>query len=198
VQIFFRNFGRNGSNISVVLFVKGEIGMDYYDLIRKRHSMRNYDPQKPVSGEVLKRILNAGRLAPSAANRQPWEFIVISSAEMLEKVRKCYDKSWFRDAPHILIVKGNQDSAWRRRYDGYNSIETDLTIAMDHLVLAATNEGVGTCWIAAFDPSILRDALKLGEMEKVFAITPLGYPQEGYKPPEGKSRKSLHEVARFL
>lgn len=99
---------------------------------------------------------------------------------MLEKVRPCYEAAWFQDAPHILIVKGNRKEAWTRSSDGYNTLETDLTIALDHMILAAEYEGVGTCWIAAFSPAILRHALDLDESEEVFAITPLGYTPERF------------------
>ena len=172
--------------------------MDFYELISTRESIRDYDPAKPVEEEKLRRILEAGRLAPSAANHQPWRFLIISSAEMLEKVRPCYQRDWFTHAPNILIVAGNKNDAWARGYDGYNSLETDLTIAMDHMILAAENEGVGTCWIAAFDPEVLREALSLKENDKVYAITPLGYPKEGFKKKGYKNRKPLEEIIHFL
>ena len=172
--------------------------MEFRELIKIRESVRNYDSKKPISRDVLDRILEAGRLAPSAANRQPWKFLLISSAEMLSKVRMCYKGEWFRKAPHILVVMGNRDDAWTRKYDGYNSIETDLTIAMDHLILAAANEGVGSCWIAAFDPVILRKSLDLKENEEVFAITPLGYPEDSYQPGHARKRKAISEVVEYL
>ena len=126
--------------------------MDFYKLIRTRESIRDYDTSRPVEEDKLGRILEAGRLAPSAANHQPWNFLVVSSPEMLSKVRACYQRDWFADAPNVLIVKGNKTDAWVRKYDGYNSLETDLTIAMDHIILAAEFENVGTCWIEAYDP----------------------------------------------
>ncbi|NJK87577.1 MAG: nitroreductase [Bacteroidales bacterium] len=169
--------------------------MNIYDLIKQRESVRDYDPERIVEKEKLMRILNAGRLAPSAANKQPWRFLLVSSPTMLEKVRECYHKPWFRRAPHILIITGNENESWKRSFDGYNSIETDLTIAMDHIILAAEYEGVGTCWIAAFDPYILQEALELGDNEKVFAITPLGYPGSGYQRKEAKnSGRDLEEI----
>jgi len=172
--------------------------MEFRELIKIRESVRSYDSKKTIPRDVLERILEAGRLAPSAANRQPWKFLLISSAEMLNKVRMCYKGEWFRKAPHILIVTGNRDDAWTRKYDGYNSIETDLTIAMDHLILAAANEGVGSCWIAAFDPVILRKSLDLKENEVVFAITPLGYPGDSYQPGHAKNRKTISEIVEYL
>ncbi|MGC9363161.1 MAG: nitroreductase family protein [Fidelibacterota bacterium] len=172
--------------------------MEFQDLIRKRASVREYDPTKPIPDEVLSRILEAGRLAPSAGNRQPWKFLVVRSKENLEKVHACYDRDWFRAAPVVLVVTGRREDAWTRRYDGYNSLETDLTIAMDHLILAAANEGVGSCWIAAFEPNILHEALDLDKAEIVFAITPLGYPWAGYQSEYTKERKSLSEIVEFL
>ncbi|MBN2213555.1 MAG: nitroreductase family protein [Bacteroidales bacterium] len=172
--------------------------MDFYELIRTRESIRDYDPFRPVDRSTLERILDSGRLAPSAANRQPWTFILVSSPVMLEKVRACYHKQWFKDAPHILVVAGDADASWIRSYDGHNSIETDLAIAMDHIILAAENEGVGTCWIAAFDPTVLHRALDLSSHEKVFAITPLGYPHRGFAKKANKIRKELKDIVKYI
>jgi nitroreductase len=172
--------------------------MDFTEVIRRRESLRSYDPSRPVAGEVLLRILEAGRIAPSAANRQPWKLLLVSSPEALARVRPCYAKSWFHDAPHVLAVTGKAADAWTRRGDGYNSIETDLTIAMDHMILAAENEGVGTCWIAAFDRARLREALGLEDEESVFAVTPLGYPPPGYQRKGEKPRKAIEEIVRYL
>jgi len=172
--------------------------MDFYELIRNRESIRDYDPGRPLDDATLMKILDAGRMAPSAVNFQPWRFLVVSSPEMLAKVRPCYGREWFRDAPHILVVVGLKDEAWVRKQDGYNSIETDLTIAMDHMILAAEYEGVATCWVGAYDPDMLRNALSLKENEVVFSITPLGYPRHGFVKKGSKKRKPLEEVAEFL
>ncbi|HNX44465.1 MAG TPA: nitroreductase family protein [Bacteroidales bacterium] len=171
--------------------------MEFYDVIRKRESTRNYDPMKPVGREILDRILEAGRIAPSAANYQPWHFYIVSSYSMLEKVRKCYDHPWLYDAPHILVVVGSRREAWQRP-DGYNSLETDLAIAMTHMILAAENEGVSTCWIAHFGYPKLRAALELKNNEEVFAITPLGYPKEGYVKRGVKNRKPAEDIVSFI
>jgi nitroreductase len=172
--------------------------MEYTELILTRESIRDYDANNPVSKEILEKILNAGRMAPSAKNLQPWVFLVIETPEMLKKVKACYQGKWFHDAPHILVVLGLRDKAWVRGYDKYNSIETDLAIVMTHLILAAENEGVGTCWIEAYDPAILRNALELNENQVVFGITPLGYPSKGFSKRGNKSRKSLAEIVRYL
>jgi len=172
--------------------------MEFYDLIRSRESIRNYDPDRPVPGQTLEKILDAGRLAPSACNLQPWKFLVVSSPEMLNKVRTCYSRDWFKDAPHILIITGLKDQAWKRSYDGYNSIETDLAIALTHIILAAENEGVATCWIEAYDPALLREAVNLPGNQVVFGITPLGYPKPGFKKTQKKIRKKPDEVNDFI
>ncbi len=172
--------------------------MEFTKLVNNRISIRSYDKTRPVPKDVLEKILRAGWIAPSAANRQPWKFVVVSSPEMLDKVRKCYGRDWFQNAPHILIVKGNRKDAWIRKYDNYNSLETDLTIAMDHLILAAENEGVGTCWIEAYKPEILRESLNLKEDEEVFSISPLGYTEENYAKEVKKIRKPFEDVIEFI
>lgn len=172
--------------------------MDFFEVINSRSSVRNYDPNKPVEKDILLKILEAGRIAPSAANRQPWKFLIVSSETMLEKIRKCYHRPWYKEAPHVLIVLGNKKNSWVRKDDGYNALETDLTIAMDHMILAAHSVGVSTCWIAAFDNSVLRNELKLTEDEVVYAITPLGYPHKDFDQTSEKIRKPLEDVIEFI
>lgn len=174
--------------------------MDFFQVILERESVRNYDPGRPVDGKVLDRILEAGRNAPSACNQQPWKFLVVSSPGLLAKVHGCYSRDWFSGSPHVLIVKGDRNAAWVRESDAYNSLETDLAIAMDHMILAAENEGVSTCWVEAFNPARLREVLELKPTEFVFAMTPLGYPKAGFekKGASRKTRKALGEIAEFL
>ncbi|MCF8364253.1 MAG: nitroreductase family protein [Bacteroidales bacterium] len=172
--------------------------MDFQQLIHSRESIRNFNPHKPIGKETLERILEAGRIAPSAANRQPWRFYLISTEKNLAKIRSCYGRSWFMDAPHVLVVAGKYSLSWMRTSDGYNSLETDLAIAMTHLVLAAEAEGVGTCWIAAFNADELKKSGLFEKDEHIFAMTPLGYPNEGFKKNGLKNRKLLREVVVYL
>jgi nitroreductase len=172
--------------------------MEFSKLIKCRESTRNYDSSKPVDNETLNKILEAGLLAPSACNNQPWRFLVISSPEMLQKIRACYHREWFKEAPHVLIVVGYRDQAWKRSFDGHSSLETDMAIAMTHLLLAAENEGVSGCWIANFDPEILKNALMLNDNQFVFGISPLGYPSKDYTKSGIKRRKSFEEVVEFI
>jgi nitroreductase len=171
--------------------------MDFTKVITGRESIRSYDPSRPVERAVLERILDAGRIAPSAANRQPWRFLVATTRESLMSLRRCYPKPWFQDAPAILVVVGKTGEAWSRQ-DGWNSIETDLAIAMDHIVLAAENEGVGTCWVGAYDPQLLKGAISLSAEDRVYAIMPIGYPRPGFVKKGQKQRKALSEVVKYI
>ena len=171
--------------------------MEFAEVIGGRESVRSYDPARPVPPEVLARVLEAGRIAPSAANRQPWKLVLVSSPEGLERLRGCYGQPWFRDAPHVLAVKGSRAQAWKRQRDGWVSLETDLAIAMDHMILAAENEGLATCWISAFDPQALRRALALADDEEVFAITPICYPRPGFAKRAARTRKPFDEVVEL-
>ncbi len=171
--------------------------MELKKVIEGRESCRNYDPDKSVPQQILQEIAEAGRAAPSACNLQPWKFLFISSDELLSKVKNSYGSRWVDAAPHFLVVVGKRSSAWVRA-DGYNSLETDLTIAMDHMILAAESFGIGTCWIAAFDDAKLRKALLLDEEEEAFAITPLGYLPAERDKKANKIRKPLKEIAFFI
>jgi len=95
-------------------------------------------------------------------------------------------------------VAGKANQAWVRASDGYNSLETDLAIVMDHIILAAEAEGVGTCWIAAFDADELKNTGLFEKNETVFSITPLGYPKPGFEQSTLKTRKPIEEVAVYL
>lgn len=171
--------------------------LNFHDIVAGRSSVRSFVRNRQVPHEVMKRILDAGRLAPSGKNLQPWTFIVVSSPEMLAKIYPCYSRDWIQGAPHLLVVKGRRREAWLRRKDGYSSLETDLAIAMDHMILAAASEGVGSCWIAAFDREILYRALDLDDDEEIFTFTPLGYPADDFRPVP-KTRKPLEEITMFL
>jgi nitroreductase len=95
------------------------------------------------------------------------------------------------------VVVGFRNQAWVRSFDNYNSLETDLSLVLTHLILAAENEGVGTCWIENYDPSILRESLELDKNQELFSITPLGYPKKGFVKKGNKTRKSFHEIVEY-
>src|SRR5512139_1572270 len=134
--------------------------MDFQELIRKRYSVRAYKPN-PVEDEKLARTLEAARLAPTAANRQPFRILVISTKGREEELRRVYGREWFTQAPLVLAVCVVTGESWVRSHDNWNAGEVDAAIAMTHIVLAAAEEGLGTCWIAAFDPKAAREVLGL-------------------------------------
>jgi nitroreductase len=172
--------------------------MDFREVIKSRRSLRRYDPNKQIPEDCLRRILEAGRIAPSAANKQPWQFLVVKDPEMRQKLCSCYDRDWLKKAPVILVIVGNKDNAYVRRDDGHNSLEVDLTIAMDHIILAAADEGVGSCWIIAYDYEKLKRVLHLADHQYVSCITPLGYAPEGYETRDMPPRKDFDEIVKII
>ena len=166
--------------------------MDFFELVQKRYSVRAYKPD-PVEDDKLSHVLEVARLAPTAANHQPFQIIVIHTAGREAELRRIYGKSWFVQAPLLIAICAIPAQSWIRR-DGKNYADVDVTIAMDHLILAATNLELGTCWVAAFDPAAAREVLHLPAGVEPIAFTPLGYPADQ---PGPKERKSLPELVRY-
>ncbi len=133
--------------------------MEFSELIEKRYSVRAYR-KDPVEEDKLRRVLESARMAPTACNLQPFQVIVIHSAGREHELLRIYPREWFVQAPLILCVCGQPRNAWVRK-DGRNYFETDAAIAMDHMILAAAAEGLGTCWIAAFDADAAREVLRI-------------------------------------
>lgn len=167
--------------------------MEFSELIKKRYSVRAYKPD-PVEDEVLNQVLEAARLAPTAANRQPFQLIVIHTAGREAELNRIYRKDWFVQAPLVICACGVPAQGWVRREDHKNHTDVDVAIVMDHLILAAANLGLGTCWIAAFDPAAAREVLGLPDGVEPIAFTPLGYPADQARP---KKRKALSELVRY-
>ncbi len=165
--------------------------MDFTALVKKRHSARAYKPD-PVEEDKLAAVLEAARLAPTAANRQPFRVIVIPTKGREEGLRRIYGRDWFTQAPLVVAVCAVPGEAWVRR-DGWSAAETDATIVMTHIILAAADLGLGTCWIANFDPAAAREVLGLDEGIVPVAFTPLGYPADS---PAPKKRRSLADLVR--
>ncbi|MGD9873341.1 MAG: nitroreductase family protein [Kiritimatiellia bacterium] len=163
--------------------------MSFLDLAKKRISVRGYAPT-PVPEEKLDAVLEAGRMAPSAKNSQPYHFVVVKSPEAKKALGGAYPKDWFISAPVIIAVCVEPGKAWHRS-DGKHYADVDGAIAMDHMTLCATDLGLGTCWIGAFDPALVKKALNLPEGVEPLAMTPLGIPADGGRP---KTRKPLSEI----
>jgi nitroreductase len=148
--------------------------MSFSELIHQRQSIRAYSA-KPVEPDKISRILEAGRSAPSACNIQPLHFIVCVGAEKVQALKTVYEREWFLAAPAVLVVCCDYSKAWVRSADQKNHGDIDAAIAMDHMILAATELGLGTCWIAAFNPIEARRILELPDGIEPVVLTPLGY-----------------------
>jgi nitroreductase len=166
--------------------------MNFQELIRARYSVRAYKPD-PIEEDKLARILEAARLAPTAANRQAFRVVILPTKGREADLRRVYGRDWFTQAPLVLAVCAVPAESWVRKHDGWNAAEVDATIAMAHIVLAAAEEGLGTCWIAAFDPAAAREVLGLPPDVIPSAFTPLGYPADSVK---AKKRRPLGELVR--
>lgn len=166
--------------------------MDFFELISARYSVRAYKPD-PVPDALLEQVLEAARLAPTAANRQAFALIVLHTAGRQEELRRIYHRDWFASAPLVIAACGEPAAAWVRR-DRKNYVDVDVAIAMDHLILAAAALGLGTCWVAAFDPDAAREVLRLPRTVEPIAFTPLGYPADVSRP---KERKPLADLVRY-
>jgi len=166
--------------------------VEFRELIRTRYSVRAYQ-STPVTEEVLSQVLEAAQLAPTAANRQAFQLVVVRTSGRETELRRIYDRDWFVQAPVVICACGLPADNWVRR-DAKNYNDVDVAIAMDHLILAAANLGLGTCWIGAFDPVAARDVLGLPAGVEPIAFTPLGYPADQLRP---KQRKPIHELVRY-
>ena len=166
--------------------------MTFLELVKKRYSVRAYKPD-PVENDKLQKVLEATRLAPTAANRQPFQLIIIHSAGREEELSRIYPRPWFVQAPIIICVCGVIETAGSRS-DGRSYCDVDVAIAIDHLILAAADMGLGTCWIGAFDPLAAREILGLPDEVEPIIFTPLGYPDDQ---PKEKKRKPLSELVRY-
>ncbi len=171
--------------------------MTQYEIIEHRTSVRGFE-QRPIEADKLARVLNAGRLAPSACNFQPWRFLVLQSPAALEKVRKVYSRPWLATAPTVVALCGWHDLAWRRN-DGKLHIDIDVAIAADHMTLAAIEEGLGTCWVCAFDAEAFRRLFKCPPELEPIALLPIGYPDpRGGDSRAPTDRKPFEEVVEYL
>ena len=162
--------------------------MHFKELIKSRYSVRDYHENK-VNRTLLKEVTNAGRLAPSAANRQPWKFIAIDDDEMMSKLHAAYDRDWFKKVPNLIIIYGNHDTSWKRSLDGKDHCDIDAAIAIDHMTLMAAELGLGTCWICHFNPQVINDIIPCKEGWEPIALLTIGYPIQ-IKAPEKKTQRN--------
>ena len=166
--------------------------MELMEAIRKRASIRSYE-DRPVPEDKLMKVLEAARLAPSASNRQRWKFIVVKDKERRKALsRAAGDQPHLAEAPVVIVAVATMPEYIMRC--GIPAYAVDLAIAVDHMTLAAADEGLGTCWIGAFNPEAARDILGLPEEVKPVVFTTVGYADDKPRP---KVRKSIDELVRY-
>lgn len=168
--------------------------MSILKIIQKRRSIRRYK-KEPISEEVLQRVLEAARLAPSGKNFQPWKFIIVQDEELKKKLAVASAEQHFMaEAPVIIVACGFPEDSYSRLGRYMKSWPVDVTIALEHLILQATEEGLGTCWIGSFEEEEVKSILNVPEEVRVLALTPLGFPNE--EPPY-RGRKRLDEIISY-
>ncbi|KZX10298.1 nitroreductase family protein [Methanobrevibacter filiformis] len=167
--------------------------MDFFDIIKERYSVRGYKPDE-VEKEKLDKVLEAGIIAPTGVNFQPFKIFVIDTKKNKEALEKIYPQKWFVEAPLVLCVAADKSKAWNRPWDGKNIADIDATIVMDHIILAATALGLGTCYIAAFKKYAAIKFLDLDEEYEPVLFTPLGYPDVERT---DRPRKSVNELVVY-
>jgi nitroreductase len=168
--------------------------MDFYEVIKTRRSVRSYKNQD-VPEDKLRKVMNAARIAPSGNNKQPWKFIIIKDRKRKEEMATlCHGQSFIAQAPVLIVACGRDVGENRGGWMGDKSTVNDVTIAIDHLTLAARAEGLATCWIGAFDNSGIKKFLNIPGSVNVVALTPLGFPENENAFSPVSSRKQLDEI----
>jgi nitroreductase len=171
--------------------------MDVYEAIRMRRSVRAYDSSRQIPPQVMERLRRALWAAPSACNLQPWHFIIVTDPQLRKDLaRIAHDQMFMADAPVIIVACGYPDQAYQHMGGHGNSVEVDVAIALDHLTLAAVAEGLGTCWIGAFDEEKAKKLLGVPPNVRIIAMTPVGYPAtpDLIHPLEDARRKPIAEI----
>lgn len=171
--------------------------MSFLDIAKNRYSCRKYDARR-VEEEKLMLVLEAGRVAPSAVNFQPWHFYVMQETDDLERFYGAYHREWFRTAPCVIVICADHSQSWKRKADGKDHGDIDAAITTDHMTLQATGLGLATCWICNFDVERTRELLKLPEYLEPVVILPLGYPLDETDPERhSEKRKPLSEIVSY-
>ncbi|MBI3754403.1 MAG: nitroreductase family protein [Deltaproteobacteria bacterium] len=166
----------------------------FYELYERRKSVREF-ANREIEKDTLERLLETLRRAQSAANRQPWHFIIIEKQDV-KKLYEVFTKEGFKTAPLIIAACAEPQGAWVRKADGKNYAWVDATIAITEMIGAATAEGLGTCWIAAIEPAKVREILGIPGHIEVVALIAVGYPKAPLVKEE-KNRKPLEGIVHY-
>lgn len=170
--------------------------MNFEVIAKQRFSCRNFKKEE-INDPLISKMLEAFRVAPSAVNFQPWHLIVIKSDEQKEKIYATYPREWLKSAPLVILACGDHSISWKRS-DGKDYLDVDVSIAIDHLMLQATELGLGTCWVCNFNQTLLKANFNLPQHIEPIAIIPIGFPAETGDPNRYNSkRKSLKDFVHW-
>jgi nitroreductase len=165
--------------------------MSLIDLILSRRSIRRYEAKK-IPDEDLRSILEAGRQAPSAANRQPVKFVIVTESEIKKELSNGLFNRFIKDAPIVVVACANVKAVLTGKW-----AVVDASIAMQNMVIAAWTLGIGSCWIGDFKEESVKTRLKISDKWKVVALLTLGYPAEQPKPAKKKSFEEMFSFNNF-
>jgi nitroreductase len=170
--------------------------MNVFEAISRRRSVRNYST-RPIPDEVMARMCQTLHMAPSACNLQPWHFVLVLDQTLRQQIAKAASEQlWMAAAPITVVACGLPGQAYQHMGGHGNSVDMDIAIALDHLMLAAAAEGLGTCWIGAFPEPEIKRLIGVPAGVKIVAMTPLGYPATAdlHHPFQESDRKPLAEI----
>ena len=163
--------------------------MRFFDLTKLRYSCRSYQ-ERAVEKEKIEYVMECVRMSPSAVNRQPWRFRVVESDADRQRLCQCYNREWFATAPTYIIASVLHDEEWVRS-DGKHHGNIDVAIAVEHLCLAAAEQGLGTCWVCNFDVELCSRLFDIPANEEVAVLIPIGYAADE---PKEKVRKNIDAI----
>lgn len=166
--------------------------MDFLNLAKKRYSCRSF-LKKKVEKEKIEKILEAGRVAPTAVNFQPQRILVLDDEEKLSRLNECTKYGW--GVPIVMVICYDKTISWKRQYDNKDEGIVDASIVATHMMLEIQDLGLGTTWIGSFDPEKVREIYKIPENLEIISLMPVGYPAEDAKPSSShEKRNSMEEM----
>lgn len=169
--------------------------INFLELVKSRISIRQYTSQE-VENDKLKYILECTRLAPSAANYQPWQFWIVKDEKMKHLIQQCYSAKWLSNAPVYIVAFSDTSQSWKRSFDGKDHADIDVAIAIEHICLAATEQGLGTCLVCNFDIQEFSELLNVPDNLEPIAIIPIGYTSQEVS--RNPIRKLSEEIIKII
>ncbi|MHB8278662.1 MAG: nitroreductase family protein [Candidatus Humimicrobiaceae bacterium] len=167
---------------------------NFMEIIEKRKSIRSYK-NISVEKEKLDYVIEAFRKAPSAKNLQPWKLVIVTDKDIIKNlVVACRNQTFIGEAPIVIVACAKEEEAYGTMGGYLNSFPVDIGISFEHIMLAAAEQGLGTCWIGAFSEKAVKDIIGVPENVKVVALTPLGYPDEQGRV---RNRKPVEEIVSY-